>query len=158
MYFFFLWHLKAYPEGNGFKILNFESSKENVFILVSETSTLSEVAMNFEKNLLFRRTLPSLLQSSRVGIGFWRATRFFYEIIWATNQTTSTQAKLEQTEKAILLFLVITGRFLQKSEQEKPDFSRIIWLFVGWSSHGSKNLVQMLYLTLKTPALTSWDP
>ena len=64
MYFFFLWHLKAYPEGNGFKILNFESSKENVFILASETSTLSEVAMNFEKNLLFRRTLPSLLQKS----------------------------------------------------------------------------------------------
>ena len=53
MYFFFLWHLKAYPEGNGFKILNFESSKENVFILASETSTLSEVAMNFEKNLNF---------------------------------------------------------------------------------------------------------
>ena len=119
MYFFFLWHLKAYPEGNGFKILNFESSKENVFILVSETSTLSEVAMNFEKNLLFRRTLPSLLQSSRVGIGFWRATRFFYEIIWATNQTTSTQAKIEQTERPYCCSLSLREGFLQKSEQEK---------------------------------------
>ena len=111
MYFFFLWLLKANPEGNGFKILNFESSKENVFILVSETSTLSEVAMNFEKNLLFRRTLPSLLQSSRVGIGFWRATRFFYEIIWATNQTTSTQAKKEQTERPYCCSLSLRESF-----------------------------------------------
>ena len=147
MCFFFLWHLKANPEGNGFWILNFEYSKENVFILVSETSTLSQGAMNFEKNLLFRRTLPSLLQSSRVGIGFWRATRFFYEIIWATNQTTSTKAKIEQTERPCCCSLAFQEGFCKSLNRKSQTCSPIIWLFVGWSSQGSKNLTNALFNT-----------